>query len=144
MNIRLICDKEALWLDLAYQPVISNVPNFLSLEAVKLTLDEVVSLTKIFSCIIDFRSPFTAMHSAGVSATAEKLAELSGFSEDECKMMSIAGNLHDIGKPANSRGILEKQDKLESSEFDITRLTESAKALRKMPSMITAEFSHFN
>ncbi|MGN6711311.1 HD-GYP domain-containing protein [Anaerocolumna jejuensis] len=116
-----ICDKEALWLDFDYQPMISNIPNDLSLEAIKLTLDEVVSLTKIFSQIIDFRSPFTAMHSAGVAAVAIKLAELSGLSEDECKMMNIAGNLHDIGKLAIPKEILEKQDKLEPWEFDIIR-----------------------
>ncbi|MCI2106088.1 MAG: HD domain-containing protein [Intestinimonas sp.] len=116
-----ICDKEALWLDFIYQPMVSDVPNDLSLEAIKLTLDEVVDLTQIFSRIIDFRSPFTAMHSAGVAAAALKLAELSGLSEDECKMMSIAGNLHDIGKLAIPREILEKQDKLEPLEYDIIR-----------------------
>ncbi|MCI1959636.1 MAG: HD domain-containing protein [Clostridia bacterium] len=116
-----ICDTESLWLDLIYQPMVSNIPNDLYLEAIKLTLDQVVDLAKIFSRIIDFRSPFTAMHSAGVAAAAEKLAELSGFSKDECKMMRIAGNLHDIGKLAIPQNILEKQDKLEPAEFDIIR-----------------------
>lgn len=116
-----ICDKEALWLDLAYQPTVENVSASLGVEDIRLTLDEVVDLTQIFSRIIDFRSPFTAMHSAGVAATATELAGLSGFSEDECRMMSIAGNLHDIGKLAIPREILEKQDRLEPSEFDIIR-----------------------
>lgn len=116
-----ICEKEALWLDYVYQPMISMVPNDLSLESIKLTLDEVVGLTKIFSQIIDFRSPFTAMHSAGVAAVGLKLAELSGFSEDECKMMNIAANLHDIGKLAIPREILEKQGKLTAEEYDIIR-----------------------
>lgn len=116
-----ICDKEALWLDYIYQPMISTVLNDLSLESIKLTLDEVVGVTKIFSQIIDFRSPFTAMHSTGVAAVASKLAELSGLSEDECKMMNIAGNLHDIGKLAIPREILEKQGKLTSEEYDIIR-----------------------
>lgn len=116
-----ICEKEALWLDYIYQPMISMVPNDLSLESIKLTLDEVVGLTKIFSQIIDFRSPFTAMHSAGVAAVGLKLAELSGLSEDECKMMNIAANLHDIGKLAIPREILEKQGKLTAEEYDIIR-----------------------
>lgn len=113
--------NESLWLDLVYQPTISKIPNDLSLEAIKLTLNETVDLTKIFSQIIDFRSPFTAMHSAGVAASAEMLAKLSGFSESECKMMRIAGYLHDIGKLAIPQSILEKQDKLEPLEFDIIR-----------------------
>ncbi len=116
-----ICDREALWLDLTYQPSVTNITDGLALDAVKLTLDEVVDLTQIFARIIDFRSSFTAMHSAGVAAAAVKLAELSGLSEDECKMMHIAGNLHDIGKLAIPREILEKQGSLEPSEYDIIR-----------------------
>jgi HD-GYP domain-containing protein (c-di-GMP phosphodiesterase class II) len=113
-----ICDQEALWLDFVHKP---EVPADLSLEAIKLALDEVVELTQIFSRIIDFRSTFTAMHSAGVAASAVKLAELNGMSEAECKMMRIAANLHDIGKLAVPKKILEKQDKLEPLEYDIIR-----------------------
>lgn len=116
-----ICEKEALWLEFLSPSRFSDTPTELSLKSVRLTLDETVGLTRIFSGIIDFRSPFTAMHSAGVSAVARRLAELSGFSEDECKMMSIAGNLHDIGKLAIPREILEKQDRLEPSEYDVIR-----------------------
>ena len=116
-----ISQEEALWLELTNQPFASGIPDDLSLETLKLTLDEVVDLTGVFARIIDFRSPFTARHSAGVAATAEKLAELAGFSLDECKMMNIAGNLHDIGKLAVPREIIEKQEKLEPAEFDIIR-----------------------
>lgn len=116
-----ICDREALWLDLTYQPAASDIVDISTLSAVRLTVDEVVDLTRIFARIIDFRSSFTAMHSAGVAAAAVKLAELSGLSEDECKMMNIAGNLHDIGKLAIPREILEKQDKLEPAEYDVIR-----------------------
>lgn len=48
--------------------------------------------------IIDFRSPFTAMHSAGVAASARELARLAGMTDEECRMMEIAGFLHDVGK----------------------------------------------
>jgi HD-GYP domain-containing protein (c-di-GMP phosphodiesterase class II) len=113
--------QEALWLDLVFSPTVSKIPDDLAFDALRLTLDEVVDLTKVFSRIIDFRSPFTARHSAAVAATAEKLAELASFSEDECKMMKIAGNLHDIGKLAIPREIIEKQDKLDPAEFDMIR-----------------------
>ena len=116
-----ICDEEALWLDLVYRPTIFNEQNDMSLQSINLTLDETVDFTKILSQIIDFRSKFTATHSAGVAAVALKLAELSGFSESECKMMSIAGNLHDIGKLAIPREILEKADALEPAEYDIIK-----------------------
>ena len=113
--------QEALWLDLVEKPLLSTVPNDPTLNSLLLTLDEVVDLSGIFAYIIDFRSPFTARHSAAVAAVAEKLAALSGFSPDECKMMRVAGNLHDIGKLAIPVEILEKQDKLDPAEFDIIR-----------------------
>ncbi|MEA4895763.1 MAG: HD domain-containing protein [Oscillospiraceae bacterium] len=116
-----ICDEEALWLELVYRPTVFTGQNDLSLQSINLTLDETVDFTKILSQIIDFRSRFTSTHSAGVAAVALKLAELSGFSEGECKMMSIAGNLHDIGKLAIPREILEKADALEPAEYDIIK-----------------------
>jgi len=113
--------QEYIWLDIVYKPLLSTLPDFLTPDTLELNLDEVMGLTKIFANIIDFRSPFTARHSAGVAGTAEKLAELSGFSENECKMMRIAGNLHDLGKLAVSKEVLEKPDKLDPSEFNAIR-----------------------
>ena len=61
------------------------------------------------------------MHSSGVSATAVRLAEIMGMSEDECKMMMIAGYLHDIGKLKVPKSVLEKNDKLTDEEFNIVK-----------------------
>jgi HD-GYP domain-containing protein (c-di-GMP phosphodiesterase class II) len=80
-----------------------------------------MELTEIFANIIDFRNPFTANHSTGVANTAQKLAELAGFSATECKMMFIAGNLHDLGKLAVSRAILDKPGKLDEGEHNVIR-----------------------
>ncbi len=85
------------------------------------SLEETVRLTGLLSRIIDFRSPFTAMHSAGVAASARKLAQLSGMTEEECMMMEIAGNLHDIGKLRVPKAILEKTGKLTEEEFNIIK-----------------------
>ncbi len=80
-----------------------------------------MALTRIFAKVIDFRSPFTAMHSAGVAASAVRLARLVHMSDTECQMIRIAGNLHDIGKIAVPRSVLEKQSRLTPDEFDIIR-----------------------
>jgi HD-GYP domain-containing protein (c-di-GMP phosphodiesterase class II) len=80
-----------------------------------------VDLAMIFSRIIDFRSRFTALHSAGVAKTAEKLAQLVGFSPYECKMMLIAGYLHDLGKIAIDSDVLEKPARLDEDEFNKMR-----------------------
>ena len=110
--------REALWLDLLYAP--GRFLDFLPVNRM-MTLDETVHFTGLISRIIDFRSPFTAMHSAGVAATAEALAALSGMSNEECRMMRIAGNLHDVGKLKIPKSILEKPGKLTDSEFNIMK-----------------------
>ena len=78
-------------------------------------------MSKLFSYIIDFRSRFTATHSSGVAASSEALSRLVGFSERECRMMRIAGHLHDLGKLAVPAEILEKPAKLTEDEFNIIR-----------------------
>lgn len=112
-------NKEYIWLDLKnnhYEESLESIIGDLTLD-----LDAIEEITLMFSKIIDFRSRFTARHSAGVARIAEALARLVGFSETECKLMLIAGYLHDIGKLAVSNDILEKTGSLDAKELDIIR-----------------------
>jgi len=86
-----------------------------------LDLDAMADLARVFGHAIDFRSPFTAVHSSGVAATAEALARLAGMSERECRLMHIAGYMHDFGKLALPSEILEKPEALTETEFDIVK-----------------------
>lgn len=113
--------QEYVWLDIVYKPLLYILPSIAVFDTIDLDLDGVIELTKIFASIIDFRSPFTANHSAGVAKTAEKLAELAGFSENERKMMLVAGYLHDFGKLAVRNDVLEKTSKLDVEEFNLIR-----------------------
>ena len=115
---RRCAEREYLWMDVALNP------EFLLLFTGKIrsvSLDEAVLLTRLMSRIIDYRSSFTAMHSAGVAASARKIAELSGMSPDECKMMTIAGYLHDVGKLRVPNRILDKPGKLTAEEFNVVK-----------------------
>lgn len=116
-----ISANEYIWLDTVYKPLLYILPDIVSFDTVELDLDEIIELTKIFANIIDFRNPFTATHSAGVAKTAERLAELAGFSGSECKMMLVAGYLHDLGKLAVSRNILDKRVNLDAAERNVIR-----------------------
>ncbi|MBQ8088999.1 MAG: HD domain-containing protein [Clostridia bacterium] len=113
-----LCERESVWLDLLYRPqlFLDDMPDDRSVS-----VDETIRLTELMSRIIDFRSPFTAMHSAGVAVTAQTLAALAGMSQDECKQMRIAGNLHDIGKLKIPKSILEKPGKLTDEGFNIMK-----------------------
>lgn len=111
---------EHIWLALAGKNPINYLPPEI-LDMAELDLDNLIDLARMFSRIIDFRSHFTATHSAGVAKTAEKLGELCGFSNNECKLILIAGYLHDLGKLAIDNALLEKPTALTEKEFDIIR-----------------------
>ncbi len=113
-----VSKTEFIWMDLLHQPevVLQYIP-----DGMDLTIDETIGLSRFMSRVIDFRSSYTAAHSVGVAVSAVRLAEIMGMSEDECKMMLIAGYLHDIGKLKVPKAILEKGDKLTDEEFNIVK-----------------------
>ena len=113
--------NEYIWLDTVYKPLLYILPDIVVFDTFDLELDEIIKLAEIFANIIDFRNPFTAAHSRGVAKTAEKLAELAGFSGNECKMMLVAGYLHDLGKLAVDPNILDKPGKLDTAEKNVMR-----------------------
>jgi putative nucleotidyltransferase with HDIG domain len=116
-----ISEKEYFWLDTISPTVYRSLRRFIRTNSLALHSEQLHDLAMLFSRIIDFRSHFTATHSAGVAATAVVLAELAGFSKRECDYMRIAGLLHDLGKLAIPREVLEKPGKLDKVEFDLIR-----------------------
>jgi len=113
--------KEYFWFDTISPEIERIILDRDLLPNIELNIQELLNITRLFSHIVDYRSPFTAVHSAGVSAVATVLAEMIGFSETECKMMRVAGYLHDIGKLAVPSEILEKPDKLSTHEFNVMK-----------------------
>ncbi len=116
-----LATKEYFWLGIASPSIGSILPGRVRLATIELGIKGLLSLAKLFSQIIDFRSRFTATHSSGVAASAESLARFIGFSERECQMMKIAGYLHDLGKLAVPAEILDKPAKLTEDEFNIIK-----------------------
>lgn len=118
-----LASRAHFWLDIASPSITLILSRQMSsgLPTIELNLDELLNLANLFSHVIDFRSSFTATHSSGVATIAEWLAKFIGFSEGECKMMKIAGYLHDLGKLAVPTEILEKPTKLTEDEFNIIK-----------------------
>ncbi len=113
--------KEDFWLDITNRLPGQEYRQNLMRDYYLMDIEDLVELSKIFSHIIDFRSKFTARHSAGVAKIAERLAQLVGFSAVECRMMLVAGYLHDLGKLAISDEVLEKPSKLTIDEYNEIR-----------------------
>lgn len=112
---------EAFWLDLVYPHKEEVLRPFFGAKEVSLASDAMYDLARLFGRIIDYRSPFTATHSANVAQAAEMLAELIGLPETERRMIGVAGYLHDLGKLAVPAEILDKPNILSAREMYIIK-----------------------
>lgn len=82
---------------------------------------QLINLSKMFAKIIDYKSPFTSSHSAGVAEKALQMAIYYGYNEDKQAQLYFAGALHDIGKLMVENDILEKPGKLDPQEYDLIK-----------------------
>lgn len=119
--LRGLSKRPSFWLDVVTSRRTIRLDQLLGHCERLLGPGEVESISMVFSGIIDFRSRFTATHSAGVSATAARLAALAGFDTDDTAAMALAGRLHDIGKLAVPTEILEKPGALDAAEIAVIR-----------------------
>lgn len=112
---------EYFWLDIVSPAPDEILRRLMQDVHPELDQDAVLELAILFSHIIDFKSSFTSTHSAGVAASAEALARLAGFSQTECRMMLIAGYLHDLGKLSVPSEVLDKPTELTADEYGVIR-----------------------
>jgi HD-GYP domain-containing protein (c-di-GMP phosphodiesterase class II) len=116
-----ISEKDSFWLGMLYL----GTPNFANQE--KETIFDIANeknfedFILLMSYLIDFKSRFTATHSASVAACSKRIAEILNFSSNDVKLIRYAGYIHDLGKLAIPVEILEKTDKLTSEEFSLIR-----------------------
>ncbi len=116
-----VAARESFWLD-----VVTSAPGpVFSREArsaeTPLQLPHLERLAELFARLMDFRSPFTATHTAGVASTAEALGRLEDFDPGQLSLLRVAGYLHDLGKFAVPVEILEKPKGLTAREYSIIR-----------------------
>lgn len=114
-------DRECFWFDLVSPDLSDFLKNLLPSERLCLASEDLVSLTDIFSQIIDFRSRFTALHSSGVAACAEAVSERLGMKPPLVSSMGLAGRLHDIGKLSIAGEILDKPGDLSTKEYGMIK-----------------------
>ena len=86
------------------------------LSAKERQMEDVRRLAKIFSHIVDAKSPFTVEHSLGVAGLARLLAGKMGLGAVTREKIEVAGLLHDLGKLRVPDEILDKPGKLDSRE----------------------------
>lgn len=113
--------SDTFWLDMISPHISRKIMSNISGHDVELCDDDLHDFAKLMAQIIDFRCSFTATHSNSVSCVAAKLASLNGMTLFECNKIKLAGYLHDIGKLAIPREILEKNSALTSREYSKMR-----------------------
>ena len=114
---RAVSSHEAFWLDTVSPRIYSVLLK--QMDWPVLTIDEgaLEPIAKVFGQIVDAASPWTMVHTAGVTATAAALAQMLNFAPRELQLMRAAGYLHDLGKLSVSNEILDKPDKLTDQEM---------------------------
>lgn len=117
----ILAEKEYFWLDCGSPSLGTTLRSRMKHETVQLGIPDITDFANLFRRVIDFRSRFTATHTSGVAASADVLARLSGFSDNDRDMVRIAAYLHDLGKLAIPQEILEKPGRLTEREFNIIR-----------------------
>lgn len=122
-GLESISDQRSFWLDtinlnIREQLLEDYIINNLDL---KLNLEQIMDIGKIVSHIIDFRNPFTATHSKGIATISSKLAGDLSFSDQDVKIMEIAGYFHDIGKMILPLDLINKKGKLNKKEWAIMK-----------------------
>lgn len=111
-----VSETEAFWFDLdsdRLRRVLSDAP---CRRTADLDREGMSQLIRLFAYIIDFRSRFTATHSAGVAAGAKAIAGHLGFNDTERRQMEAAGHLHDLGKLAVPAETLEHDGELNARQ----------------------------
>jgi HD-GYP domain-containing protein (c-di-GMP phosphodiesterase class II) len=109
--------SESFWLDLVSAHKEEIIRARFGPQNVALDVNELYELARLFARIIDFRSPYTAIHSSTVAATAERIAQLMNIDPFKTKLIGTAGFLHDLGKLAVPAEILDKPAALTAQEM---------------------------
>jgi HD-GYP domain-containing protein (c-di-GMP phosphodiesterase class II) len=111
-----LAQSESFWLDLVTPGHDELLTRHAVFPDIELDINGLVEFSEMWGQVIDFRSRFTAAHSSGVAACAHALARRTGFPEQRCQQIRVAGYLHDIGKLAIPVEVLEKPGRLSPAD----------------------------
>lgn len=116
-----LMDHLGFWLDIEDAFVLTSIKNFEMNSIKKYSYEEIKKVTRMFSKIIDSKSEFTREHSVGLTKKLIAMGAFYGFDEKKIEKLSIAGDLHDIGKLAISNRLLDRNGKLTKEEYETVK-----------------------
>ncbi|MEJ7789552.1 MAG: HD-GYP domain-containing protein [Thermoleophilaceae bacterium] len=75
----------------------------------------------LLSDVVEFEDPYTAQHSRSIVDLVQVVAEEMGFSQDKRQELEFGALLHDVGKIAIPKEILNKPAALDPIEFELIK-----------------------
>ena len=136
-----VSKSEAFWFSLEGEHVEGYAKTWISeTQTQKMDFLELRDVMRVFSYVVDAKSPYTRAHSDGVARLSRFIGTLLGLSQDTCEMLELAGLLHDIGKLRLPDEILEKTGELTQEDraqilrhsFDTYNILKNIKGLEKI------------
>ena len=118
---RRVAEDETFWSSLRDEAIAGALSEGIPTFRLDLSFDEIRNITGVFSRIIDSKSRFTQRHSRGLAEKAARMAEYYGKSPEEKTKLTIAADLHDLGKLAVPNSILDSPRGLTREEFEIVK-----------------------
>ena len=118
-----VSHSEAFWFTLENEHVNGYVNHWIhKTHRVDIEFEQLRSLVRVFSYIVDAKSTFTREHSDGVANLARHIGGLFHLPQRTCEMLELAGLLHDLGKLRVPDHLLEKPGRLTTTEYaDVQR-----------------------
>jgi putative nucleotidyltransferase with HDIG domain len=116
-----VSSPEEFWLSLVSKDLALNMRRDNLLRSIPMDYEAAQSIASVLKDMTDFRSRFTATHSAGVAACACALARVLAFSGKDLQQIELAGLMHDVGKLVVPNHILYKPGALTPAEIEVVR-----------------------
>lgn len=113
--------EERFWWDLSFLNQDLVLKNVAPKKIIYMTYEQLKRLSLILASIIDHKSSYTGEHTAGIVQKALIIGTQKGFSPQDLTTLEISAYLHDLGKLAIPKEILEKPGKLDTVEFSIIK-----------------------
>jgi len=101
--------------------VVNDILNSLPNYKMFIGTDLIEKITTVFADIIDAKHEETLGHSGRVAAYSRHIAEMLKLNPKEIMKVKLAGFMHDIGKAAIPRTILNKSDNLSPFELHVIK-----------------------
>jgi HD-GYP domain-containing protein (c-di-GMP phosphodiesterase class II) len=112
---------EDFWLELVGKNLALEMRAQNLLRSIAVDYETARSIAGVFKDMTDFRSRFTATHSAGVAVCARAIGQSLSFTGKDLQQIYLSGLMHDMGKLVVPNSILCKPGVLTTAEYEVIR-----------------------